>query len=328
MRYCLLIVIISFFAGSVCAQVQDNQVTWEEDELSVPSKKEPSFFKRPARKDPASQYEYAIELLDQGKLKAARKGFEVITYAWADSKQTPSAQLKMASIMMDLGAYKKAFKEFQYLIEYYPGQFSYEKVLDAQFKIANQIRTERWGDYLFLPGFSMAERSLPYFEQIVKNAPNWRRVSEVWLNIGLINEEMRQYMEAVRAYEKVIYRETLEQHLKEIAAFRRVMCLEALHKRQPQNQKTLRLAISSLFTFIKNYPDHEKVEVARQTLEELKKKLEDMAYEKAVFYDRISNQPKSALIAYRLFLDDFPFSDRAVIVRSRVDELSSAVTEE
>ncbi len=325
----LLLILCVFLLAPAYAQVEeeDNGVLWEETRIQAAEKREPGFFKRPDKKNPASQLNYAKKLLEKGKTRKARRALLRLTHQWPDSDEAPKAQYEYAKLLMQSGAYMQAFKEFQYLIKHYPGEFPYNKTLDYQFKIANQVRTERWGDILFLPGFSTAERSLPLYRQIAKNGPNWEKTPQIWFYIGSVYEQTQEYAKAIDAYERIIYR-TEGDNVTQRAAYRRLHCFYAMVKRRPRDENIYQRAISSHFRFLEKYPDHEKADHARKMLSGLKQELEDMHYRQAVFYDRNTDKVKAALISYRDFLKNFPKSKRAPQIKARIEELSAIANQE
>ncbi len=328
MRWFLLI-LFPFLLAPAYAQVEEDggDVLWEETQVQVPEKREPGFFKRPDRENPAAQIDYAENLLESGKIRKAKRAFLTLTYQWPDSDEAPKAQYEYAKLLVRSGAYMKAFKEFQYLIKQYPGEFPYKETLDYQFRIANEVRTERWGDILFLPGFSTAERSLPLYKQIAENGPNWEKVPEVWFYIGNVYEHTHEYAEAIEAYERIIYGNP-DHDVARRAAYRRLNCFYVMVKRLPRDENIYRRAISAHFRFLGKYPDHEKSAHARKMLSDLKQELEDMHYRRAIFYDRNANKIKAALISYREFLKNFPSSKRASEIKARIEELEATVEQE
>jgi tetratricopeptide (TPR) repeat protein len=305
-------------------QQQREEDHWQPDAVDVPEKKEPSIFKRPRKETPSLQLEYANRLLDEGRIGDARAAFDCLVHRWPDSEQAAEGQYKFARTLMLQADYAEAFSEFQYLIEFYPGEFPYEKVLEHQFRIANHVRNDRWGDFLFLPGFSTAESALPLYRQLARNAPNWDRTATVWLHIGMIHEQMDEYSDAIDAYEKIIYSESPES-VEEQAAYQRVKCFRRIVKRSPRDEGVHRMAISAAFSFLRDYPDHRMEPEVRRILSELKQDLEDMYYRRAVFYDENTDNVEAALITYREFLENFPDSHRTAEVEARIKELSGIV---
>jgi outer membrane protein assembly factor BamD (BamD/ComL family) len=289
-------------------------------------KKQRSLFHRPEKSTAADQLAFAAAQEKEGRFRTAKDAYDDLVHHWHDSREAPEAQLALARVLFKQAKYEKAFKAFQYLVDHYAGRFQYNEVLDYQHRIANQIMNDRWGDVLFMPGFEAPERALPLLNQIVVNGPNWDKAPGVRLTVGMIHEELKDYESAVTAYDAV------EQHHArspeaETAAFRKAHCLYILSEKTPRDEKRCRRALSAMASFLarhKQSPDRAEAEIY---LAELKVRLAEMYYERALYYDEIVRRPASALIAYRDFLKKFPASDRAEAVFTRIEALEREVEE-
>jgi len=289
-------------------------------------KKGRSIFHRPDKDTAADQLAYAKEKEEAGSLRKAKDVYDDLVHHWHDSREAPEAQFALARILFKQGKYEKAFKAFQYLIDHYAGRFSYNDALDYQHRIANQIMSDRWGDVLFMPGFEAPERALPLLDQIIANGPNWKKAPGVRLTVGMIHEDLKDYEEAVSAYDAV------EQHHAkspeaESAAFRKAHCLYVLSEKTPRDEKRCRSALSALASFLARHKQSVDRDQAETYLTDLKTRLSEMYYERALFYDEIAKRPAAALIAYRDFLKKFPASEKAQAVYERIEALEREVEE-
>jgi outer membrane protein assembly factor BamD (BamD/ComL family) len=287
-------------------------------------KKSPSFFHRPSKATPAKQFAFAEKQKAKGKLRAARGSYNDLVHEWHNSPEAVKAQYQLALILLDQGKYTKSFKAFQYLIDHYAGKFDYNKVLEYQTQIARQIMGDRWGDFLFLPGFEAPERALPLFEQIITNAPNWNKAPGVRLKMGLTYEEVKQYEDAISSYDTVQQYHPFSTEA-ETALFRKSYCLYVLAKKAPRDEKRCRAALSALSSFLSRYKMSPNKTEAESYLEELNLHLSEMYYSRALFYDN-KKHPDAALIAYQDFLKKFPSSKRAqeVFARTKILEKEQA----
>ncbi len=282
-------------------------------------RKTPSLFHRPAKETAASQLAFADKLLADGKKKAAMKQYSALVHKWHTSPEAAKAQLAYACILYDRNDYRDAFDEFQYLIDNFAGQFPYGEALDKQFRIANYLMTARRMKFFFLPGFKIQEQALPLFEKIVKNAPNWENSVEAQYNIGLINEDMKEYAEAVRAYDTLRFRYAGGERAAD-ASFRRAYCFYLMANQSPRDETSCRQALSALAGFIADYPRHSSIEPARKYRDELDERLANMYLERARFYDK-TGRKKAAIIAYEDFLRKFASSRLAGDIGARIETL-------
>jgi len=328
--------LLPLFAGALlCASVARGQQGYRPDDHEFDpgpktfvhaEKKSRSIFHRPAEDTPAEQLATAIAREKAGRLRSARGAYNDLVHHWHDSREATEAQFALARILFEQRKYEKSFEAFQYLIDHYAGRFKYNDALDYQHRIANQIMNDRWGDVLFLPGFEAPERALPLLNQIVANAPNWSKAPGVRLTVGMIHEDLKDYEEAVGAYDAV------EQHHAkspeaETAAFRKAHCLYVLSEKTPRDEKRCRAALSALASFLARHKQSPDRDEAETYLAELKTRLSEMYYGRALFYDEIARRPTAALIAYRDFLKKFPASERAQVVYARIEELQQEVEE-
>lgn len=316
---CIICAVLSFRAVAVAQYDTDFRNPNRLPDSDEKKRKTPSFFHKPAKETPAGQLEFADKLLAAGKQKAAMKQYSALVHKWHTSSEAAKAQMAYAGILYDRNDYKNAFDEFQYLVDNFAGQFPYEDVLDKQFRIANYLMTARRMKFLFMPGFKIQEQALPLFEKIVKNAPNWKSSVEAQYNIGLINEDMEDYQEAIRAYDAVRYRYPDSERAAD-ASFRRAYCFYLTAKESIRDETCCRQALSALAGFMADYPRHSSFAPASKYRDELDERLANMYLERAEFYDK-TGRKKAAVIAYEDFIRKFPSSRLAGEITVRIETL-------
>ena len=307
----------AFAASPVLLAQEDAFATEIEHE---PTKKRPSIFRRPAEDSPVLQLAYANRLLEEGNAGKAMEEYRALVHAWHDTPEAAAAQQQYAGLLESKGSYKRAFDEFQYLIDNYSGYFPYEEAIEHQFRIANQVRTVRHGRFFFFSGFTTPESALPLYEKIVENAPNWRRAPEAQFFIAVIHEDGKDYELARAAYEVIQLRYPDSAFVAE-ASYRRAETLYRMAKSNARDEESGRRALSALAAFIRDYPGDPKVEAAREHLALIKSRLADMYFERAQFYDAVANRPKAAIIAYTDFVKNFPSSDLKAEATDRIEIL-------
>lgn len=287
------------------------------------------WYRSPAKETAPSQLEWAYQLYAKAKYRRAANAYQALVYAWPDSPEAPKAQLALAQVQETRGNYLQAFDEYQYLFDYYPGQFDYQKALERQFKIANYLMTTPKGAFLFFRGFDAPERALPLFESILRNAPEWERAPLTQLNIGIIHEKNEEEDEAVVAYE-VLQNRYNDPALVAEAAYREAYCLYKIYRNHPNNENACNAARAGLVQYITAFPRHEKVPEARTYLQALNNEQAGRAFEQARYYDTIARRPKAALIAYKEYLERYAEMnpDLAAIARTRVDALTKETSHE
>jgi outer membrane protein assembly factor BamD (BamD/ComL family) len=306
---------------------QDSNLDMSENVSAQADKKSRGWlFNHPDKESVEEQFTLAREQERGGKLRSAKNSYNALIHEWHDTEEAVKAQSRLAHILFEQGKYKKSFKEFQYLIDHYVGQFGYKEVIDYQIKIANYVMGDRWGDVLFMPGFKAPERALPLFEQIIVNAPNLKVTPAVRLKIAGLYEEMNNYENAIVVYDAVQQYHGLSVEA-ETALFRKSYCLYVLAEKAPRDEKRCRLALSAYASFLSRYKMSPHKMDAEGYMEDLNVQLSDMYYSRALFYDGANPRPKSALIAYRDFLKKFPGAANSQAVYARIVELEKQVKE-
>lgn len=249
----------------------------------------------------AQQLKLAANFDAAGRYRKSANAYQSLVYAWPDSPEAPQAQLALAMVQEKRQLFAKAFDEYQYLFEYYPGQFDYRDILDRQFKIANYLMKTPKASFLFFPGFAAPERALPMYEKIIKNAPTGAQAATAQLNIGIIHESNEEEEEAVTAYE-ILQNRYNDANLAAEASFREAHCLVKLRDQRPNDEDTCNAARAALVQYITTYPGHENVGQARGFLKTLNDQQAQRAYDLARYYQTIAHRPKAAIIAYEDFL--------------------------
>lgn len=322
----LLVGCLSLWASFLCAAGYEpgfnDEVNSTKEEAAKPRlKRGVHWYRKPSRSTEPEQEKLAYKYYEGGRLRKAANAYQAQVYAWPDSSRAAAAQFALAKIQQKRGKYDAAFKEYQYLVDNYPGQFRYPEVLDLQFQIASYLMQAKVGKWLFLPGFSAPERAIPLFEQIIRNAPSWERAPEAQFNIGRIREINGETEEAIAAYE-VLQNRYPSSPWAQQAGFREASCLYLLSDQRRNDENALNAARSALAAFIRTYPSSPDVATAETCLRTLNTRLATLVYERARYYDLLARKPEAALQAYEDFVKNFPHSDLVENARARIEELS------
>jgi len=311
-------------AGFLYSQVQDPGMP----PSSVKQKSEErvdrmtcGFLSWPARDTASEQLAYARDFEARGWKRRAVRAYGMLVRAWHDSPEAVQAQFERARLLEELGKYRLAFDEYEYLLAQFSAGFPYYEVLDHQFRIANQVMTERHWDFLGLPGYTVPEAALPMWEKIVKSAPAWEKTPQVLFFVASTHEAGGDFDEALLAYTRLRNRYPDSPFSAE-SDLGRARCLHEIHKTSPRDEQACRDALSSLAMFLRDYPEHPGAKDVQQRLDAAREQLAAMYYDRALFYEKGSHKkPGAALIAYRDFVLHFPGSSYALAAAGRISEL-------
>ena len=301
------------------------------DDLPVPEKKDKGWLWRwfgigkPPRESAALQLEWAKQLEGQGDYKGAVKAYDALVREWPSAPEAPLAQFQMAYVLeANLQVYDEAFEEYSYLLDFYPRQCPFAKVVAEQYKLVNLMMDTR---RVFMGMSFTGNRELRQgYERIVRRAPGADYVPEAMLKIADLREQDHDYEEAVKVYA------ALRSRFAGTTEARRALYLEAkarmwLVRRMAYNLPRCKDTESYLKLALRKDPSHPDAEEMRVWLKELRDYLAEDAWTRAKFYDTKQRTRHAAVASYEKFLSEYPDSSHADEARARVTALKAAQTE-
>lgn len=273
----------------------------------------------------AQQWEYARETQNKGWLKKADRRMLYLVRRWPNSKEAPWAQRARADMLYSRGKLKEAFREYQYLINNYSSRMrDYDSVLESQFSIAVDImnqRRMRW----FFGGYYAPEYSVDYFEDVIRNGPQWIRAPEAQFLIGQAYQDSDELELAIAAYAVLGYRYP-DNSLAEESAWHQIDCLDRLRQEYPNSRDLLDRTLTSTTVFLTTYPTSKrKTEIIqlRNQLYEVKAK---NSFDEAAFYAKVPKKPEAAIIYYQAMINEYPKSKLVPLAEQRIAELEALIT--
>ena len=295
-----------------------------EDSLVSPTRKTPKLFSwwnGPEKESAAEQYAYAKELCDGGAWSKAAKAYDALVREWPTAKEAVVAQKAYADILLEHEQeYEEAFKEYQYLLDFYSLECDYHAIAEQMYKVANLMRKE--GKTIVFFRFANTVDVRRAYEAVVLRSPGAAFIPEALLTVAELREEEGKYELAVTVYENLrnLYpksEEALRSWVKEARA--RMEILEDAG----YNRERMRDTIGFLKMGLKAHLEEgEKTEVG-EMLVRLEGDLEMEAYKAAKFYDSRTRTVRSAKSAYEKYLQEYPAGAHADEVRARLEELEA-----
>lgn len=290
----------------------------ETDPYEKPDRKEPSMWHRPGADTPAAQLALAARYEKEKRLSRAISANRSLVHKWHNAREAVTAQLNLARLLEEDGAYEDAFLEYQYLITYFAGQFPFLDTLDRQYRCANVICHT---DHTFL-GFSTRAVSdvRRLYERILLNGPNWAKAPEVAMRIGALRESEKEIPEAIAAYEQVQNRFPGTDAAHD-AAYRAAICRSEFSLAHPRDAQARNDAVAALNAFLRKYGNDPLAGNLRTHLKVLDGQTMAAAFAQAVFYDRQRHDGAAAMAAYRDFQRRFPDAPQAKEAAARLQVL-------
>ena len=295
----------------------------EGDALS-PEKKEPRLFawwNGPEKGNASEQFAWAEGLAAGGEWSKAVKAYDALVREWPAAKEAVVAQKAMADALLEHEQdYEEAFKEYQYLLDFYSLECDYDAISEQMYKVANLMRKE--GKTIVFFRFANTVDVRRAYEAVVLRSPGAAFIPEALLTIAELRVEEEKNKEAVTVYENLrnLYpksEEALRSWVKE-ARVRMAILGEAGY-----NRERVRDTIGFMKMALKaKLDDGERAEV-QVFLATLEGDLEMEAYKAAKFYDSRTRTVRSAKSAYEKYLQEYPAGAHADEVRARLEELKA-----
>ena len=268
----------------------------------------------------AEQWEYARETQNKGHLKKAERRMLYLVRRWPNSQEAPWAQRARADMLYSRGKLKDAFAEYQYLIDNYSSRMrDYDAVLESQFEIAVKLMNRRRMRWL-LGGYRAPEYAVEYFEDVIRNGPQWARAPEAQFLIGQCHQEAKELEMAISAYRVLGYRYPDSPYAEE-AMWHQIVCMYKLCKEYPHNLEVHERTVTVTTIFKETYPDSTytgRINLLRNRLYEV---LARKAFDEAEFYAKVPKKAEAAIIYYERMIEEFPKSELVPKAQQRIAEI-------
>ena len=300
---------------------------FEPSEDKEPEFKERSFWYSVKRETPAEQFDYARDCETNGYHRAALRGYEALVREWPESEVCAEAQRRKAGLLTrlaeekdDMSYYGDAFAEYDYLLHFYPGLCNYALIADLQYKLANVMLNEK--KTFFGVKYASNREKRRRFERVVRLAPGAEWVPDALLTIGDLRVDDGELAEASVVYNSVVTRFPKLRQARE-AVFKSCKCNYDLVNENIYNDNRCRNAVNGFKAALARYPDLNEAELLKLWIQELEKRRDEDAWQRARFYDTRQRSKQTAVAAYESFLKEYPASDHADEARSRIEAIKN-----
>ncbi len=260
------------------------------------------------------------------KLEAEKKYSEALKAYRTGARKYPNsfsaAELyfgwgRMVEIEND---FARAFKTYQTIVERYPNTEFYDKALERQFYIANLFLAGERQRLWKIPTLPSMDKTVDYFEKIVKSAPYSRWAPEAQFKIGVAREKQKKFNDAVLAYQKVINKYP-NLDIAALAQYQIGYAWMAASSSPEYDQSAASKSIEAFEDFLTRYPNNEKVVQAQENITKLKTKQNQGSMNVARFYDK-GGDFRAAIIYYNEVIQENPDTENARLAAKRIEELN------
>jgi outer membrane protein assembly factor BamD (BamD/ComL family) len=316
MRISSYFLMLFLFVLCGCASKSDRYVIEEQGRSTLRT----TFDKR--KETSADQWTYARETQNKGWLKKADRRMLYLVRRWPNSQEAPWAARARADMLLARGNVKKAFTAYQFLIDNYSSRMrDYDSVLESQLQIAKKIMARRRMRFLF-GGYLAPEYAIGYFEDVIRNGPQWSRAPEAQFLIGQCYQDTDDFELAIAAYGLLGYRYPDSTYAEE-GAWQQIGCLRALRKEYPDSPEILHRTLTTTTVFLSTYPGSKyknQIIQMRNNLYEIKA---GRVFDEAAFYAKVPKEPAAAILYYKSLIEEYPKSKLVPNAAQRIADLEA-----
>lgn len=239
----------------------------------------------------------AMKLYKDKNYKEAADKIKDILRKKPNAKIAPEALYRLGVIYEEEGDYLKAFKQYQKLVESYPGTERFSEVIERQFRIGNLFFTGKKAKFAGLEILPSLPRAADAFQQIVKTAPYGEYGDKAQFQLGLTYKKMGKFGQAVDALQSVIDHYPQSPLIPQV----RYQLAETSFQRssvESRDQRVLDEAGRQVDRYLKRFPgDEENSEEAAKIRQAIDEKNAEKNYRIGLYYEK-ENYLDSALIYY------------------------------
>lgn len=285
-----------------------------------PSEEGGAEWKRTRAKD---QLDVAREAFAAEDWKLAVRAARRVVSAWPISDYAAEALYLRGQAEMARGRYERAFKVYQYLIDDHPKSELYEQALLGQYTVAraflNGRKVRLWGAVPILPSMN---KTVEFFEAIIKNGPFSSVASDCQLSIGEAYEKKKQFDMAADAYATALDRYYDRREVEAEARFRLGNALANQAMSAEFDQTVTQRAIKAFNDFTALFPNDPRAPEAQAQVEALRVERARGAFITAQFYDK-RGMTEGALVYYNEAVALAPTAAFVEEAQGRIRELQA-----
>ncbi|MFN0069480.1 MAG: outer membrane protein assembly factor BamD [Limisphaerales bacterium] len=273
------------------------------------------------------QFEVAQEAFDAGNYGLARKAARRVVKVWPLSDYAPRAQYLVARSEEERGDLRRAFREYERLVERFPKTASYEETLERQKAIGDSFLAGKWYKlWGFLPWFPTTDKAVEIYSSVVRAGPYSPVAPTAQMQIGSAHEKQRDYLLAVRAYERAADRYSDQPAVVADAFYRAGMAWREQAREADYDQSAAGKAIAAFGDFATLFPEDPRIPETQGYITELYRTQAEGSYRIARYYEK-RGRDDGAVIYYSDVADIYsrqikePEAPLAVEARQRIADI-------
>jgi len=263
--------------------------------------------KRLPKETPELQVEYARSLMLQGEYKKALYETNKFSNFYADTDWADDNQFLRGEIRLAQDDYSAAAREFQMVIDGYPGTDLFDQVIQKQYEIGDEYFA--LGEANAGKGWWHPWRKRPYkkaaeiYNMVIKNQPFALAAAEAQYKVGLCHHIREEYIEAAYEYRQVVDSYASSDWVDD-AIYGLAHCYYDSSLEPDYDQVPCQLAINAIDDFKSLFPNDERVAELDTIRGEMRESIAAQRLKTAQFYEK-RRKFEAARICYQVIVDEF-----------------------
>jgi outer membrane protein assembly factor BamD len=260
---------------------------------------------------------------EAGDTRKAIKGYESVTKKFPNSVYASEAFYRTGLLQEKRREYYKAFESLQQIVFRYPNSERFNQVVGDQYRIAQGLldgkRAYMWG---IIPGFRNREKSIEYFEQVIRNAPYSDYAPLSLMNVARAHQRSGSTEEAIDALDRMInaYPQNV---LTPDAYLKLAQTHGSLVEGAYYDQASTKSAITYYEDFLIQFPGDSGAADAEKGLADMKTMLAQSKMQLADYYYKYRKNYKAAKVFYNEAITTYPDSPVAARARTMLADVDA-----
>ncbi len=260
-----------------------------------------------AVKDTAeAQFNRAEEFFKESDYKRAIDEYTKIFKKFPESSYVPKAQVAIGICYFRMNKFDQALEAYQKVIDDYPNSDMVKKASELEEELAENLMERKSVGQFLTPQRARYSKAAKIYQQIVDNFPFQPRAAELQYKVGQIYYEVKNFDEAIKAFEKVEKKYPESQWVSESSFMIGLSYWSQTPSEIQYHQDVIGKAVNQFRQFIADYPDHPKVTEAKQYISDLETRQAEAIFNIGNYYYKQEGSLRAASIYYRKVKDEFP----------------------
>ena len=271
--------------------------------------------KRLPKETPELQIEYARSLMLEGRYSEAMRETDKFIDFYGDTPLADENQFLRGEIELADTEYMDAAREFQLVVDSYPGSAFFDRVIERQYAIGDALfergkaniegkADKPWYTFAWRPWAKRPfKRAIEVYSMVIDNQPFTDSAAEAQYKIGLCHFTREEYIEAAFEYRRVLEDYANSPVVPE-AAYGLVQTYRASAKGPDYDQSPGQLTVAAIDEFRTRYPDDARSGELAGVRGEMRETIAEHRLRVGQFYER-RQQFESARICYEVVVEQF-----------------------